>query len=112
MPSKPGFSSGITRFRGPFWIPGDLIAPPGSRFISTPTGFDWFLSNDYPVLRSFLGDELFGLLVEAYFEAMPSHYPNARDYGRRLPNFMRLTAPWSEGCDASDLARLERALSA
>ena len=24
-----------------------------------------FLSNDYPVLRSFLGDELFGLLVEA-----------------------------------------------
>ena len=70
-----------------------------------------FLSNDYPVLRSFLGDELFGLLVEAYVEAMPSHYPNARDYGGRLPNFMRLTAPWSEGCDAIDLARLERALS-
>ena len=35
-----------------------------------------FLSNDYPVLRSFLGDELFGLLVEAYVEAMPSHNPN------------------------------------
>jgi Putative DNA-binding domain len=71
-----------------------------------------FLSNDYPVLRSFLGDELFGLLVEAYVEAMPSHYPNARDYGGVLPNFMRLTAPWSEGRDAIDLARLERALSA
>ncbi len=71
-----------------------------------------FLSNDYPVLRSFLGDELFGLLVEAYVEAMPSHYPNARDYGGRLPNFMRLTGPWGGGRDAIDLARLERALSA
>jgi hypothetical protein len=70
-----------------------------------------FLSNDYPVTRSFLGDELFGLLVEAYIEATPSRYPNARDYGRRLPDFMCLTAPWSEGGDAIDLARLERALS-
>lgn len=70
-----------------------------------------FLSNDYPVTRSFLGDELFGLLVEAYIDATPSRFPNARDYGRRLPNFMRLTAPWSEGRDAIDLARFERALS-
>jgi hypothetical protein len=53
-----------------------------------------FLSNDYPVTRAFLGDELFGLLVEAYIEATPSRYPNAGDYGRRLPGFMRLTAPW------------------
>ena len=70
-----------------------------------------FLSNDYPVVRSFLGDERFGLLVEAYIEATPSRYPNAREYGRRLPDFMRLTAPWSEGGDAIDLARFERALS-
>jgi hypothetical protein len=70
-----------------------------------------FLSNDYPVVRSFLGDERFGLLVEAYIEAAPSHYPNARDYGGSLPDFMRLTAPWSEGRDAIDLARFERALS-
>jgi hypothetical protein len=70
-----------------------------------------FLSNDYPVVRSFLGDERFGLLVEAYIEATPSRHPNARDYGRRLPDFMRLTAPWSERGDAIDLARLERALS-
>lgn len=70
-----------------------------------------FLSNDYPVVRSFLGDERFGLLVEAYIEATPSHYPNARDYGRCLPDFMRLTAPWSEGGDAIDLARFERVLS-
>lgn len=70
-----------------------------------------FLSNDYPVTRSFLGDERFGLLVEAYIEATPSRYPNARNYGSRLPALMRLTSPWSEGRDAIDLARLERALS-
>lgn len=70
-----------------------------------------FLSNDYPGVRSFLGDERFGLLVEAYIEATPSRYPNARDYGRRLPDFMRLTEPWSEGGDAIDIARFERALS-
>jgi hypothetical protein len=70
-----------------------------------------FLANDYPVLRSFLGDERFGRLVEAHIEATPSRYPNAGHYGRRLPDFMRLTAPWGEGRDAIDLARLERALS-
>lgn len=70
-----------------------------------------FLSNDYPVTRAFLRDELFGLLVEAYIEATPSRYPNAGDYGRRLPAFMRLTAPWDERRDAIDLARLELALS-
>jgi hypothetical protein len=70
-----------------------------------------FLSNDYPVTRSFLGDERFGLLVESYIEATPSRFPNARDYGRSLPDFMRLREPWSEGRDAIDLARLERALS-
>jgi hypothetical protein len=70
-----------------------------------------FLSNDYPVTRSFLGDERFGLLVEAYIEATPSRCPNARDYGRRLPDFMCLTEPWREGRDAIDLARFERAQS-
>ena len=69
-----------------------------------------FLSNDYPVVRSFLGDERFGLLVEAYIEATPSRFPNARNYGRSFPNFMRLTEPWREGRNAIDLARLERAL--
>jgi hypothetical protein len=70
-----------------------------------------FLSNDYPAVRSFLGDERFGLLVEAYIEATPSRFPNARNYGRSLPDFMRLTPPWSEGGDAIDLARFERALA-
>ncbi len=53
-----------------------------------------FLSNDFPCLRSHLGDETFGRLVEDYIEAAPSHERNARWYAARLPDFMQATAPW------------------
>ncbi len=70
-----------------------------------------FLSNDFPALRAYLGDEAFGQLVEDYVLSAPSRQRNARWYGARLPDFMGETAPWREHRNAVDLARFERALS-
>lgn len=70
-----------------------------------------FLSNDFPILRTHLGDEAFGRLVEDYIEAAPSHHPNARWYGARLPDFLQETASWRANRSAIELARFERALS-
>ena len=70
-----------------------------------------FLSNDFPILRTCLGDEAFGRLVEDYILSAPSRQRNARWYGARLPDFMHETAPWRANRGAIDLARFERALS-
>ena len=70
-----------------------------------------FLSNDFPILRTCLGDELFGRLVEDYILSAPSRQRNARWYGARLPDSMHETAPWRWNRSAIDLARFERALS-
>jgi hypothetical protein len=70
-----------------------------------------FLAKDFPILRSYLGEEAFGRLVEDYIESTVSRQPNARWYSVRLPDFMRETPPWRVNESAIDLARFERALS-
>ncbi|NUJ81355.1 putative DNA-binding domain-containing protein [Methylocystis sp. FS] len=70
-----------------------------------------FLSNDYPILRNYLGDETFGALVEEYIASAPSHVRSARWYGGRLPGFMKDSARLRDDVQAIDLARFERALA-
>jgi hypothetical protein len=70
-----------------------------------------FLSNEFPMLRAYLGEESFGRLVEDYIFSGPSRQRNARWYGARLPEFMQETAQWRATIEARDLARFERALS-
>jgi hypothetical protein len=70
-----------------------------------------FLSNDYPILRDYLGEEAFGHLVEDFIESTPSRHPNARWYGTRLPDFMHEAAAWRRNRSAIDLAQFERALA-
>lgn len=70
-----------------------------------------FLGNDYPILRSVLGDDEFGALAGAYVEATPSTHPNARWYGQKLPDFLSRTLPWAGMRALADLAQLERALA-
>lgn len=69
------------------------------------------LSNDYPMLRNRLGDDVFGRLVEDYISSAPSRQRNARWYGARLPDFMQAAPQWRPNQEAIDLARFERALS-
>jgi hypothetical protein len=70
-----------------------------------------FISNDFPILRAYLGDEAFGHLVEDYISSTQSRQRNARWYGSHLPDFMRKSAPWRGNRSAIDLARFERTLS-
>jgi hypothetical protein len=70
-----------------------------------------FLANDFPILRSHLGEEAFGQLCKDYIESTLSLQPNARWYGTRLPDFMRKTPSWRTNKTAIDLAAFERALS-
>ena len=70
-----------------------------------------FLSNDYPVLREALGDDVFGAIVEAYLSAHPSRHRNARWFGAGLPEFMRRTPPFREEKFACGLAALEATLA-
>lgn len=69
------------------------------------------LSDDYAVLRKFLGDDIFGSLVEAYILHDPSRVRNARYYGVRLPEFMKESPLIGVSDLASDLARFERSLA-
>lgn len=70
-----------------------------------------FLAEDYPMLRNAMGEEDFGALVEAYIAATRSHHPNARWYGRHLPEFLTRAEPWGTKPDWLGLALLERALA-
>jgi hypothetical protein len=70
-----------------------------------------FLSNDYPVLHNYLGEEAFGRLAGEYIESTTSRHRNARWYGAHLPGFMHETLPWRTNTGAVALARFEHALS-
>ena len=60
------------------------------------------LADDYPVLKSALGDEAFDALCRRYIARHPSEAPNLNAYGRHM----------ADVCDgfAADLARLEWAM--
>lgn len=70
-----------------------------------------FISTDFAILRTHLGDEHFGRLVEEYVMAGPSAHRNARWYARGLPDFMEQSDGWRTNRGACDLARFERALA-
>ncbi|MGA3303525.1 MAG: DNA-binding domain-containing protein [Methylovirgula sp.] len=76
-----------------------------------PARLTEFLGNDYPVLRSAMGEEDFAALASAYIAATPSAHPNARWYGAKLPDFLRQEEPWKETRLQADLAAFERALA-
>jgi hypothetical protein len=67
-----------------------------------------FLSNDYPRLRAYVGEVRFNAMAGDYAKAHPSRHPNARWFGRHLPEFLR-----GRHADSalSDLAALEAALN-
>ncbi|MEM7191374.1 MAG: DNA-binding domain-containing protein [Pseudomonadota bacterium] len=69
------------------------------------------LSNDYELVHTYIGDEMFSDLAKAYVAAHPSDKRNARWFGRHLPDFARKTAPFSDHKVIAELAALEKALA-
>lgn len=68
------------------------------------------LGNDYEQLHTYLGDEGFAKLAQAYVTAHPSDQRNARWYGRHLPRFAKETSPFAGHPEIAELAALEKAL--
>jgi hypothetical protein len=69
------------------------------------------MRNDHKLLHSYLGDEMFDAMGEAYVAAHPSQHPNLRWFSSSLPKFLKSTEPYSNYPVLSDLAALEKALN-
>jgi hypothetical protein len=70
-----------------------------------------YLEEDYPALKSFLGDKRFEKLVLDYVAANPSRTRNARYFSARLPDFMQDSEEWRGEAQAQGVAQMERALT-
>lgn len=70
-----------------------------------------FLANDYEKLQGLLGDEQFDALARDYIAVHPSTTPNARWFGRNLPEFLRSTPRYKTMPVLGDLATLEKSLN-
>lgn len=68
------------------------------------------LSADYPMLRTFVGDDAFVDLSAAYIVAFPSKSFTLRGFGAWLPQFMESQTSLSECAFAAELAAFEWAL--
>jgi len=69
------------------------------------------IGNDHEVLRPYVGEPQFEDMARAYIAAYPSRHPNARWFSHRLPEFLRVTKPYSDRPLLAELAALERALN-
>lgn len=68
------------------------------------------LRNDHKLLHSYVGDEMFNEMGQAYVAANPSQHPNLRWFSQGFPDFLK-RAPYGDYPILSDLAGLEKALN-
>lgn len=65
------------------------------------------LTTDYPALRALLGEEAFATLARDYAHALPPSHFSIRWFGRRLPAYLRATAPHAAEPCLAELAEAE-----
>ncbi|RYY03199.1 MAG: DUF2063 domain-containing protein [Gammaproteobacteria bacterium] len=65
------------------------------------------LSNDYPALKLFLGEDIFTNLANEFISAHPSHHPSLRWFGEKLPEFLKSNTDWHEQLHIVELAEFE-----
>ena len=65
------------------------------------------LSNDYPALKFYLGNEGFEKLAIEFIEAHPSHHHSLRWLGAKLSVFLRDNDDWKEKIQLVELAEFE-----
>lgn len=70
-----------------------------------------FLENDYPLTRTYLGEELFAQTAKAYVNNTPSSTPNARWFGQNFPEHCASDPTLKDQTEIAELAHLERALN-
>lgn len=69
------------------------------------------LANEYPLLRSHIGEDAFEKLARAFLAAHPSQTQNARWVGKSFPEFLKQHWMARARTDLSELAAIERAVS-
>jgi len=68
------------------------------------------LENDQKLLARYLGDALWPQLCTGFIGKNPSPYSWLRNFGDRLPAYLRRTEPLSQHPEIAELAQFERAL--
>ena len=69
------------------------------------------LSTDYERLHSYLGDELFDNLMQAYIERYPSQHTSLRYFGRHMVALIEQLAPYNQVPEVAEIARIEQAFA-
>lgn len=69
------------------------------------------LGDNYPALRTFLGEADFTVLGRAYIRAYPSRHASIRWFGEHLVQFLELSSPSPKRPELAELAKFEWALS-
>jgi len=68
------------------------------------------LANDHPMLARQLGEARWDALCAGYVAAHPSRLRSLRQFGARLPEYLRTMPPFASSPALSELAAFERAL--
>lgn len=68
------------------------------------------LRNDYEVLHTYLGDEMFDTLASDYIAAHPSTFRNVRWFGGKLAEFLGSASRFAEHPELAELAQFEWSL--
>lgn len=69
------------------------------------------LQSNHELLHTYLGDEVFEEMGQAYVVARPSRNPNLRWFSQGLPAFLAETEPYRDHPEIVELAVLEKALN-
>ena len=68
------------------------------------------IDNDHEMLGIYLGDDLFEQMVNGYIASHPSRFRSLRQFANQLPDYLRITPPFSAHPIISKLAAFERLL--
>ena len=65
------------------------------------------LQEDFPVLHTMVGDEMFGKICNQYIDLFPSAHPSLRYFGKNMEEFLRTTNTYSDNSVIGEMAGFE-----
>ena len=69
------------------------------------------ISTDFDCLFSYLGDEMFELLMDAYIDKYKSQHPSLRYYSQHMTELLSQQAPFSSYPELLEIAKIEQAFN-
>jgi hypothetical protein len=109
----PALADVQARFQA-FILQDDDDPPPGLHAVGAGVYAEAYLlrltavlANDYPVLQRLLGETGFADMARIYALAFPSQHFSVRWFGEQVPQFLRITPPFSAEPYLAELATFE-----